>query len=40
MITIPEEKRPSLKKIGHIQQKKILNQELRTTQYLGYHENV
>ena len=28
-----------LKKIGHIKQGKINNQELRSVQYFGYHEN-
>ena len=43
----PEEKSPSfnfipymLKEIEHINQQKIHNQELRSLQYLGCHENV
>ena len=46
-MTVPEEKCPSfnfipyiLKEIGHIKQRKIDNQNLRSLQYLGYHENV
>ena len=44
-MAVPKEKYPSfnfipqmLKKTGHIQQRKIFDQELRLQQYLGYHE--
>ena len=47
MITVPKEKCTSfnfipqmLKDIGHIWQEKIYDQELRSIQNLGYHENV
>ena len=47
MITVPKEKYPSfnfillmLKEIGHLQQTKTYNQEIRSMQCLGYHENI
>ena len=46
MITVPKEKSPLfnfvleiLKEIGHIEPRKNHGQELRSPQYLGYHEN-
>ena len=47
MITVPEEKCPSfnfipyiLKKTGRTWHRKIHDQDLKSIQYLGYHENV
>ena len=47
MIAVPKEKCPFFKfipqmlmEIGHISLRKIQNQELRSIQYLGHHENI
>ena len=46
MITVPKEKCPwfngneMAKEIGHIYQRKIRNQDIRSVQHLGYYEIV